>query len=455
MLHTVVSPRPFAMLSRPQGPALELLQAAPPLLPLPSTQYTLSAMYRTAMPALALDFTQSGRGLLITDAGNYVTMLQLVPKDTLALPAAAGGGSRAAGGIGASASSRMADVPARSQLHQQQQQQHYQQQQQGGLVSLAVHEAWRVRADAAHTLAAASIDCYSTCATTAAAAGGGGGPHKVTIWWPSSPGAAPGQGPGASGSQHHVQQELFSVGAEVVRHPVRVLSLEWSPPLAGGGARPTREAPSPGGPGGSAPLAAAAGKAGAAGASAAGPGAGPTPPSSALAAAPPTPSMAPALMTLGADWVIRIYVEVVMQNMGAAGAAGQPNTSINQFCLTLVIEPPGLTLAPSSRPGMRACWARPLGGAGVAGAAGGVPGALPEPGGAGADGKEAGTGEAGAGPGAEGGGEAGGPEGAAAGAGSRLQWIVASVGAVSHDDADMAAHGEVLSVARILRGLGD
>lgn len=33
---------------------------------------------------------------------------------------------------------------------------------------------------------------------------------------------------------------------------------------------------------------------------------------------------------------------------------------MSQFLLTLVIEPPSLSLLPSARPGLRACWARPL-----------------------------------------------------------------------------------------------
>eukprot|EP00198_Chlamydomonas_reinhardtii_P002858 XP_001692194.1 predicted protein [Chlamydomonas reinhardtii] len=74
------------------GPAAALPRCARPgtLLPPPSTAYALVGLYRTAMPALALDWTQNARGLLVTDSGNYVTMLRLVPKESVLLPSASG-----------------------------------------------------------------------------------------------------------------------------------------------------------------------------------------------------------------------------------------------------------------------------------------------------------------------------------------------------------------------------
>ncbi|GIL85904.1 hypothetical protein Vretifemale_14430, partial [Volvox reticuliferus] len=198
-----------------------------------------------------------------------------------------------------------------------------------------------------------------------AAAAASGGPHKVTIWWPSqSGGGGCGGEVSGGGGAHHVTSP--AVGAEIVRHPVRVLSMDWSPPLVG-----QRSAAAGGGSGhGSNPGSAHGGANGPGTAASAAAATAAPPHSQHLAAAPAAPSTAPALMTLGSDWVIRIYVEVVMQNMlppdiaASTAAAGGPPLSMSQFCLTLVIEPPGLSLTPSSRPGMRACWARPLLGGG-------------------------------------------------------------------------------------------
>ena len=132
-----------------------------------------------------------------------------------------------------------------------------------------------------------------------------------------------------------------------------------------------------------------------------------------------------------------------MQNMlppDLAAAAPAGAATMSQFCLTLVIEPPAwgpglnLALAPSARPGMRVCWARPLGGGGNGGSGNGSEG-----GGCGSAG--AGAGEVGAGAAAaQEEAEAGGEGGGGGGGGSRLQWIVASVGVVGHDGPD--GHGE-------------
>ena len=48
------------------------------------------------------------------------------------------------------------------------------------------------------------------------------------------------------------------------------------------------------------------------------------------------------LPQVGADWSVRIYVEVVMHDLfPGGGAGGTPGgMSMSQYCLTLVIEPP-------------------------------------------------------------------------------------------------------------------
>jgi hypothetical protein len=98
-------------------------------------------------------------------------------------------------------------------------------------------------------------------------------------------------------------------------------------------------------------------------------------------------------MTVGVDGIIRIFVEVVMADIAptlplaaasssssnaaatgkaAAGASAAPGSpaakqppaaaaAMSQFCLTLVIEPPGLGPQVSGvRPGLLASWAKPL-----------------------------------------------------------------------------------------------
>ncbi|EFJ47769.1 hypothetical protein VOLCADRAFT_117790 [Volvox carteri f. nagariensis] len=306
----IFSLRPFFQASG--GPAAMLPRHITPSLPLPSTAFAVSGVYRTAMPATALNFTQNSRGLLLTDVGNNVMMLKLVPKPGL--------------GLYQSSSQQQWQQPQQQQLLKKKKTQY-------GImtagtaaataaaaaapVRFSVHEAWRVRADAAHTLASASFDCYSPCATTTAVAAASGGPHKVTIWWPSQP--------SSSGSGH---LGASAVGAEIIRHPVRVLSLDWSPPL---------------------------------------------------------------------------------------------------FCLTLVIEPPGLSLTPFSRPGMRVCWARPMADIGVAAAVAAVPSPPPTGGGggggAGDDREQEGN-------------DSSGGAAAAVESGSRLQWIVASVGILGSDEGE-------------------
>lgn len=277
-------------------------------------------------------------------------------------------------------------------------------------VELTVHEAWQVKADASHLLAAAGPDCWSPCASSTADEKAPGQQHKVTIWWPgqqqqqgtsSTSGSAPATGSGtdasspahagsqpsraplpgsasflaaagasSSGMIGDSRQGMVPVGAEMIRHPVRVVQMQWSPPLFS--AAPPRIPSGPGvvnpASGSSTPTAARSIHASRAttGAAQSAPhgtadalSASGVAESAALAPRPPTP----ALMTLGTDWVIRIWVEVVMRNMLPVELAGSMpggvESSLSQFCLTLVIEPPSQALTAGVLPGMRACWAQP------------------------------------------------------------------------------------------------
>lgn len=226
---------------------------------------------------------------------------------------------------------------------------------QGGLPEVMVREAWSAHSDAAHPLAAAGLGPGTPCATAhSRAAGGTNAPgsgstsqqHRVIVWWPKPITKEPGKAGGAhaggmgSGGGEGSGGHKFSIGAEVIRHPVRVVSLQWSPPL-GTEAVPGPAADGPEASGGSGAGSAAAG---------------------AGAASPP----GLALMTVGADWAIRIFVEVQMRDLLPAGmgpgmgAAAVAALSMSQFCLALVIEPPLPSLTPHAYPGLRAAWARPL-----------------------------------------------------------------------------------------------
>ncbi len=96
-----------------------------------------------------------------------------------------------------------------------------------------------------------------------------------------------------------------------------------------------------------------------------------------------------ALMTVGADWVVRIWVEVKMKDLlpahltaaaadPVAAAAAAAALSMSQFCLALVIDPPvppppppppgaagaavagGALAGTCAGGGLRAAWARPM-----------------------------------------------------------------------------------------------
>jgi hypothetical protein len=202
-------------------------------------------------------------------------------------------------------------------------------------------------------------------------------------------GSEPGQGAAGAtnkgtvqGAAQATQQPRYSIGVEVIRHPARVISLQWSPPLSSGPPANTSSNSTPGQSGpststtGSTPAlqSSTSGPPGGTGGTAAGAGGTATP------AAVPTPKRnSLALMTVGADWVIRVWVEVVMSDLlpasllnqtpapggnpagaAAAAAAAAAALSMSQFCLALVIEPPLPSLKLGVRPGLRAAWARPL-----------------------------------------------------------------------------------------------
>jgi hypothetical protein len=241
--------------------------------------------------------------------------------------------------------------------------------------SSRVRELWQVHADAPQDLIAAGATAAGPCASVVRDS-----PQRVVVWWPSR-GDKDGQ---------------YEVGAEVIRHPVKTVHLEWSPALGregGGGSGAERQSP-----GGSPSAAAAAAAAGAAAADQQLEHQQPQSPAAAAAAAAsrgpeadPPRARHPALMTVGSDGVIRVFVEVVMadiddmmsqaaaaaaaangssgggalsptkQAAAAAAATAAPARVLSQFCLTLAVEPPpGHGIAPGALPGLTATWARPM-----------------------------------------------------------------------------------------------
>ena len=316
----------------------------PPAVPLPSISgYHLVSRSRLEHPALTMDWTHAGCGLLLADEAHRVVMLRLTVS-----------------GLDSQHVAR------------------------GGLPDVQLSEAWSVRSDTPHVLAAAGLDTMHPCATAPRPPPDKSSQHRVTIWWPQQPAAAASTAvaaaaavpssnsgkpaPSAPATAHKGTPQTAvsgrltsvspatpisaphtaaqsSVGAEVIRHPVKVLSMQWSPALA--------LAPAP-------PAAAAAVVATVPAASSS-TAQRPQPPPQAPPAPDPSPGLA--LMTVGADWSVRIYVEVVMRDLfPAAGPGGNtaPGSTMSQYCLTLVIEPPVQGLSPGLLPGLRACWAKPL-----------------------------------------------------------------------------------------------
>lgn len=367
----------------------------------PSIGYAVLPAYHLSSQPLDMQWTYDAQGLLLADVLGNIIMLQV---SCLSLRQQR---QQQQGGLPADASGLSAAVST-PQLQQQQWQ---------------LQELWRVRADQAQHLIAAGAWPTGAAATVSADSA-----QRVIVWWPSPDSKNPG---------------AYKVGAEVIRHPVKAVQLQWSPPLprsgagrssshgtgaarsSGGGAGAAAaggRGSIPGSPVGSpvagrstgggglpsllpatAPAAAAASAGGNGGSSA--DGAGTVQDSSNTSG----PVGQPALMTVGVDGVIRVFVEVVLSDIGpgppampaaagaAAGASGAKGTSsstaaspaaaasaaaaagspgpaggakaaasaaatMSQFCLTLVIDPPGL--GPQKglgfKPGLTVTWARPL-----------------------------------------------------------------------------------------------
>lgn len=323
---------------------------AAPDVRMPSGLHRKLDVFRAKAPILSHQWTHDGLGLLVSDSKGGIVMLQ-VKSSGVSSPAAprgaiagSGGGSDDAAADGSGLDSEQAGGS-------------------GGAARSAVRELWLARAEAPQDMIAAGASAVGPCASVARDA-----PQRVVVWWPSRGGAGE-----------------FVVGAEVIRHPVRAVHLEWSPALgreggaaAGGdygrGQQQAREA-------------------------------GPVAAGEQQADEPPS-ARHPALMTVGADGVIRVWVEVVMADMdddvlpphaspgaGASpakqaaqqGSSSPPKRTLaapgspavtspaspagaklasrvmSQFCLTLVVEPPaGHGIVPGVLPGMTATWVRQL-----------------------------------------------------------------------------------------------
>lgn len=204
--------------------------------------------------------------------------------------------------------------------------------------------------------------------------------YRVLVWWPrakdspTAPGTpaqppTPGgvgrsrlsapHNPGQPSSTPQSQDGAglgYAVGTEIIRHPVRVVSMQWSTPLLQSGSRSSPIAPAslPLAPGPSIPPAASPGKPKVpVGRTAVPAAAAPPPP------LPPSPPVQLALLTVGADWVVRVFVEVQLRDLlpahmtGGLGsqqgdalmrAATAQTLSMSQFCLALVVEPPSPAL---------------------------------------------------------------------------------------------------------------
>jgi hypothetical protein len=298
-------------------PARHLLQPV-----LPSVDYAFVDLHRLSGDLLAADWTHDGQGLLYSDQNGMVSMLTVASPAGLWRPEQQGEDAP--------------QLPPPSPGEQE-----------AELQQLSVQELWKAHAEGRHDVVAAGPSPLSPSASASLE-----NAQRLLVWWPLL----------------HPRTGKVTIGAEVIRHPVRLQHMEWGPALepaappvvppaaAGSPTRPESSfkafarSLSPakqqrGSPAASAPASPAA---------AGGEGEGAAP------EAPPAPQH-PALMTLGADWVIRIWVEVVMANMSAASAS-QPSQPMSQFCLSLVIEPPSLAISHAIRPGMAASWARHLNG---------------------------------------------------------------------------------------------
>ncbi|KAF6256374.1 hypothetical protein COO60DRAFT_115252 [Scenedesmus sp. NREL 46B-D3] len=334
----------------------------------PSTAAEAVHSYRAPASLLGMQWTYDADGLLLSDAAANIIMLQVKRKRQQRQRQAQLDGSVAAG--------TAAEAEADASTPGQQQQQQQQQQQPGHISSWSVAELWRAHAEAPHFLIAAGSSALRPSASVQL-----DNAQRVIVWWPTADAKA---------------TEGCRVGAEVIRHPVKALHIQWSPPLAlpsGSGASSCGTAPLPGAPAAAPAAAESTAGEGAAGSSSSTAGSGVSCSSGTAAGEVQSQGQA-ALMTVGADGIIRVFVEVVMADIAptlppaapssssaaastgkgtaagsAAAAPGSPAVNpaaaaaavMSQFCLTLVIEPPGLGPQVSGvRPGLLASWARPL-----------------------------------------------------------------------------------------------
>ncbi|KAL0048506.1 hypothetical protein WJX82_004799 [Trebouxia sp. C0006] len=167
------------------------------------------------------------------------------------------------------------------------------------------------------------------------------GSKHVTIWWPEELQQSGDQPAAAAPLPKDAEGSAMVAVAEQLKHPVGVVNAQWSPGSLQHGSSFT------GNDQDGSPLAANA---------------------------------QPALMTVGYDGMIRIWVEVTLSpSLGAPGSPSRltgpstpttPGTPQNlirghqlvgssQFCMTLVVQPPNGTLIGFQPDSLRACWGMP------------------------------------------------------------------------------------------------
>lgn len=359
-----------------------------------TTSYTLAAVYRTSKPIVSMDFTQETDGLLCTDAGGNVMMLGLLPRQALhqersqksnITPPSDAGGSRYVkssiqgderrwwrdgAGVGRGADFGLGDSRDES----------------GGKtggrdqpaqdpgVSIAVTELWAAKTESIHGHAAAGLNCSCPAATSAQDK-----QQRVLVWRPhvhhhhqepSSPSVSPPAGEAAAEASPTTSADSGPVGSEIIRHPVKVMSMQWSPTMHGTGGASSASASASSTSSAAVTASASPARHGATTTgSAKGSSTPGTPaPTAATGVIDDATKGGSALLTVGSDWVIRIWVEVFMRDLVRSESApvlsgSAPPASVgtsSTFCLTLVIDPPMPGLLVGALPGLRACWAQPL-----------------------------------------------------------------------------------------------
>uniref|UniRef100_A0A7S3QTG6 Uncharacterized protein n=1 Tax=Dunaliella tertiolecta TaxID=3047 RepID=A0A7S3QTG6_DUNTE len=264
------------------------------LVPPPSSSWDLVARIPLSYPLLAMSWTQEGGGLMLSDTDRNVTMLT----------------------VRVETSQAGRDPP-----------------------EVTISRAWSAQSDAPQPLLAAGLHPGAPAASAHTKGGNGVlASHRVLVWWPKLEATDELQQQQQHGSNLSC---TYSIGAEIIRHPVQVMAMQWSPVL-----------PDPRG-------------------------------SQSCSTRPPAHRTSSSgcnrgseqltLMTVGADRLIRVWVEVRMQDLlpahlmkppppprghpnvalsaedAAAAAAAAAALSLSQFCLALVIEPPLPSAAPLSR----------------------------------------------------------------------------------------------------------